>query len=464
MGDINNFVKVVIRLQTGGVTRVGFGTALILGEHTAFADRIKFYSDLSDMSDDGLDDSHGTNGGLVYNAAAAMFSQRPRPDRIAVGRVQVNGIKATVLNAVEGREYKATLDGTDYTYTAVTGDDADDIAAGIAALLNAVSGFTSAGVGTGGEYTLVLDTPGTFFQFAVDDNQTAAPAASGNEDFDDALVAVQDSSDDWYGLVITSRGGTVQEAVADAVEAMESPKFFRLASNDGDIINSTPADDTTSIARLLQLKALNRSSVIYHSKADGTMDDEFIDAAWTAMSLGFDPDVETATDKFKTLVGITPDDLSATQRANAIGTEESPTSGKNANVYTTVAGKNITQSGMTASGEWNDIIFGADWLKVRIEERIFNAFVRNPKLPYTNGGILAIVGEIRAQLQIGQRTQFLAFDEQWDKTFGFLLTYPDVSQVDSIDKANRILKGISFTATVAGAIHAAKPINGTLVP
>lgn len=463
MADINNFVEVQIRLQTGGVTVTGFGTMLIAGYHTAATERYLVFGDADAAADAGIDNDHGILGGLIYNAIVTAFSQYPRPSRVAVGRVQVNSLVGTVLEAVDGREYKVWLNDTEYSYTAtVPTDTVDTIAAALAALLTAVTGFTAAGVGSGGEYTLDVDTPGTAFKFSVDDNQTAAPAATGNEDFDTALAAIRDENDDFYGVIATARDVTQQEKIAEYIEAADSVKFYRPASNDANIINLAPAGDTASIAAIAKAKAFKRTSVIYHSKASGDLNDEFIDSAWTVMALGYNPDVETATDKFKTLVGITPDEITGTQRANAIGTEESPTSGKNANIYTTVAGANVTQSGITGAGEWNDIIFGADWLKVRMEERIYRAFRINPKIPYTDAGIAAIVAEIRAQLNLGLGTGYLAFDEQWDKVFGYLVEYPARANVPSADVANRILKGVKFTATVAGAIHAAKPIIGTL--
>lgn len=465
MSEINNFVKVVIRLQTGGMTKTGFGTTLIVAEHNLFTERIKFIAALSELEDLGANAEGGVLNGLVYNAAKAAFSQNPKPELLAIGRVQVNSALITIPGTVtEGTDYTVKLNGTEYTYTAIGGDDGDDVAAGLVALLNPVDDFTAV-VGSTGSYSLTLsvDDAGTAFLLTLGTGLIGESAPT-KETYLDALAAIQAASDEFYGVTIASRDPAVQEDVADWIEANDSPKFFRYASADPDIVDLTKTADTTSIIRVLQLKDYDRSSGIYHALADGTINDDFIDVAWSVMALGYDPDVETATDKFKSLKGIVPDVISPTQRLNVIGTEDSPTSGKNGNIYTAVAGQNVTQSGMTASGEWNDIILGADWLKVRIEERIFRVFTTNAKVPYTNAGIAAIVGEIRAQLQRGQSTQFLAFDESLDKVFGFLLSAPKAERVDTVDRANRILKGITFIARAAGAIHAAKPIVGTLVP
>lgn len=463
MGDINNFVNVVIRLLTGAVSRAGFGVTQIAGFHTAFTDRLKFYGGLDELEDDGFSADGGALLGLVYNAALAAFSARPKPERIAVGRLQVDAIRAKVVDAVAGRDYKVTINGTEFSFTSVDSDP-DNIALGIVGDINGGSEpVTAAAIGSNGEYTVTADVAGTPFTLVIGQWQTAEVETDG-ETWSAGLAAIRDYSDDWYELIITIRTQGIVETVAGWIEALDSPKRFRTASADGNIINVAPGSDTTSIAAVLKALNYDRSFDIYHSKADGSMSDEWIDAAWSAMALGFNPDVETATEKFKTLPGITPDSLTSTQRLNAIGTEDSPTSGKNSNIYTVVAGEAVTQSGIMASGEWADIIFGADWLKVRMEEQIFQLLKRNPKVPYTTDGILTIVGAIRAQLKRGQNTGFLAFDAQQDPTFGYAMEVPAITDIDSADKANRILKGIKFYATVAGAIHAVKPIIGTIQP
>lgn len=462
MADINNIVQVIIRLQTGGATKTGFGTTLIASAHSLFTDRVQFFSDLDGLGDVGADGTHGTLNGLVYNAAQTAFAQNPSPNLLAIGRIQVSEVLVSIDDVVEGFEYTVTLQGIDYSHTAAALEDSDDIATALAVLLDAVSGFDSAAIGGGSGDLTVTAAPIIDFTLTVGDKITAS--ANVVEDFVTGLGLIKNENENWYGVTATTRTESVQEDIADWVEALDSPKFFRYANDNTDGPDVSVASDLTSIWVLLKAKSYDRSEGFYHSLADGTINDQWIDVAMSAVALGFDPDVETATDKFKTLKGISPDTLTATQRLNLIGTEDSPTSGKNANVYTTIAGESIVQSGITASGEWADLILGADWLKVRIEERIFRMLVVNPKVPYTNAGIQALVGEIRAQLLIGQGTGFLAFDAELDETFGALVTAPAIEGVPTVDKANRILKQLSFKATAAGAIHAVKPIVGTLAP
>ena len=71
---------------------------------------------------------------------------------------------------------------------------------------------------------------------------------------------------------------------------------------------------------------------------------------------------------------------------------------KNANIYETIAGVNITREGTVAEPEFIDVIHGVDWLTARIQERVYAALVNQPKIPYTNAGIAAIESLVREQL------------------------------------------------------------------
>lgn len=78
--DIRNIVDVQITRETARITQVGFGTPLILGLHTKFAERIKFYADMEEVADDfAITD-------LEYLAANAAFSQALKPEQVAIGR------------------------------------------------------------------------------------------------------------------------------------------------------------------------------------------------------------------------------------------------------------------------------------------------------------------------------------------------------------------------------------------
>lgn len=251
-----------------------------------------------------------------------------------------------------------------------------------------------------------------------------------------SLSLIQAESDDWYGLVLTSRVKADQIAAAAWIEPRKKLYFAR--SNDAGVID---AAITTDIAHLFSLAGYARTAVIYHNAAT----DEFIDAAWLGKMLP--EDAGSATFAFKSLTGISANKLTATQETAALATK--------ANVYTSIGGVSVTREGKMASGEYADIMVGVDWLQSRIQERVYSRLVNLKKIPFTDAGVAIIENEIRAQLNDAVSRQVLAASP------AFTVSVPAVAGVSMIDRANRFLPSVSFVGTLSGAIHKVQ-IRGTV--
>ncbi|MBC3540658.1 DUF3383 family protein [Rufibacter sediminis] len=258
---------------------------------------------------------------------------------------------------------------------------------------------------------------------------------TAEETWTQALQAMVNYDNDWYGLATESIDAADIVEIATFVEART--KLYIARSSDADI-RTTDDDD---VASDLQLAEHDRTAILSHSLAAS----QYADAAWLGNCLVRDPGSQTW--KFKTLNTITPDALTATAKDNALG--------KSANVYERVAGVNITQDGTVASGEYIDIMRGIDWLTARIKERIFTRMVNSPKIPYTNAGIAVIETAVREQLDIAVAQGLIAPEPP------YTVTVPDVLDTDDIDRAHRILRNVNFKARLAGAIHYAE-IRGTV--
>ena len=91
--DISNIVNVSITRQTKTVSQAGFGTMLILTPvaEPLPANRVSFYSSIDEIADDFPSNTD------AYKAAAAAFSQNPRPERVAVGRYIGSGQNAETI-------------------------------------------------------------------------------------------------------------------------------------------------------------------------------------------------------------------------------------------------------------------------------------------------------------------------------------------------------------------------------
>src|SRR4051812_27670281 len=104
--SLKDIVNVNIDRQTKAVSQAGFGTALIVGTHKNFPERLRYYSSTDSLSDDGF-----ASNDPVYKAVEAYSGQDPQPPRVAVARraADVANIPVTAVNATV---YTITLNGT----------------------------------------------------------------------------------------------------------------------------------------------------------------------------------------------------------------------------------------------------------------------------------------------------------------------------------------------------------------
>ena len=255
------------------------------------------------------------------------------------------------------------------------------------------------------------------------------------ETYVEALDAIGDVDDGWYGLAVETITKADILLIAAWIEART--KIFAARSADADIITSAIND----LASDLQVAEYNRTFVTYHA-AGAT---SYPDAAWLGNCLVRDPGSQTWM--FKTLNSITPDTLTSSETDYALG--------KNCNVYVRIAGVNITQEGKMAGGEYIDVMRGIDWLTARIQERVFTRLINAPKISFTNAGIAVIETAVREQLDIALDQDLIAPEP------AYTVTVPDVLDTDELDRQNRQLKGVEFRARLAGAIHYAE-IRGTV--
>ncbi len=428
--SLADIVNVQVSANATGVARTGFGVLLIVDYHAHWADRVRFYTSIAAMVADGFS---ATSQAVL--AATAAFSQSPRPRRIAVGRR--TGAPTTLFvvtpTAVNSATYTVTLNGTAFSMTADASATAAEIVTGLIAAINA----GSVPVTASGTSTLILtaDVAGDIFTLELGANlarseTTVDPATSLSTDL--ASIALEDNS--WYGFVLTSKGKA--EALLAAAYAEANTKLFGCCSADSDIITSS----TTDLFSALETAGYARTIPIYVEKPQ-----QHADAAWFGRMLPLDPG--SATWKFKTLAGV--DSIVLTE------TEIGFIQAKHGNWYVQVGGVNITQEGWTPAGEFVDVTVGSDWLTARLQERVFGQLVNRDKIPFTDQGVALIVSEVFAQLEEGIAAGFLSADPKP------VVTAPLVADVSSTDRAARLLPDVTFSATLAGAIHSTE-ITGTI--
>jgi len=449
MSELDGIIEVQFTLATAGVEKASFGVPLAAGYHTNWPERVRVYNSAADM----LEPAEGfVATDPLYLAAVALKAQSPRVTQFKIGRIAEATTKehtVTVVDPtthggattdVEGKTYTITINGTAFTYLAVALDDQDDIATALFTAINLGAEPVTAANGTAGEVDLVADVAGDLYTLEIGVDSTDVLIEQKNTTTDPGIAAslnaILAADDQWYELSLVSQSEAEINAAAGVISATE--KLFGAASADDDILDSGSSTDIAS-----DLGSAARSWVMYSSTPD-----DYPAQASQGRALTRDPG--SSTRKFKTLTGITPDVLSATQVATL--------QAKNANFYRELGGQGIFCEGTVGDGEYIDTQRGADWLKARMQERLYVLQLNNEKLPFTDGGIAQIVSEVRAQLGEGVSQGYLSpdpFDADAGILQPFTVTYPRAFDVPANDKAARELGGggIVFQAKLAGAIH-----------
>ena len=432
MANPDNIVQVNITVQDAAVSQAGFGTPMILTHESVYGpELVREYASTAAMVSDGFSAT-----GAAVAAATAVFAQNPKVPSLKVGRrtssptAQTRVITVAVVE--DDTDYTISINGTDFTIDSGAGATNLTIAAALETAINGGTEPVTATDNLDGTIDLVADVAGVEFGLThtvslltQDDQTTDAGIAA-----DYAAVKLED--DDFYGVLMTS--GSTLEAIALAAAVEADRKIFGFATADSDTLAGTGGN----LAETLAAAGYNRTFLLFSQ--------DFFDyaaAAW--MGKQFPKDPGSSTWAFKSLAGVTVDQLTETQISNLEADD--------ANHYTDTKGLSMTLQGTMASGRFIDITRGIDWLTVRMQERILQLLANSDKIPFTDAGVTALENEVRAQLQEAVSANLITTD--------YIVSPPAVADVSATDKANRVLGDLDFSATLAGAIHTVI-INGSV--
>ncbi len=455
---IDDIVKVIINLSPKSAVRKGFNLALIMGDSDVLSadTRVKVYTDADSMIEDGFSEDMPE-----YKAAVLYFSAEKSPSQLAVGR-RVNGgvIQELNITAKEGLESNiiVTIDteagaGNKFVYkTDISAIDAPEY-------MQELSDWTE--ITSGGEITAEI---GQFIMVAEvnADNKVlkvgeaeigGEPIALNippNESVTEALRACRAKNTDWYAMMYC--GATKQdiEDIAAYIESAYPSSVQFYTTGDEDVLSG----DEGNIFEVLKSKSYKRSIGQYSKSSD---------AVASIMGWAMGANTGTAgsayTLKFKTEVGVTPDDLTDQDVINITK--------NNGNYYVSRGADdeyNMFESGVMADGTWFDEMINLDMLANNMQLSIMDLLKSTNKIPQTESGVTQIKLAIKPDLDKMVTTGFLA-PGVWNGPpiltlatgdtlpDGYIILSEAIADQSQADRDARIAPPIYTPLKLAGAIH-----------
>lgn len=447
--DLDDIVTLNIdREAASAVSKVAFGVPAIFGEFTTAKttttfDRTRSYTSLANMRADGW-----TTYDREYQAAAKIFSQDVPPASVLIGRKASGDSDWTAaLDAIQldnPNWYAFSIIPTKtavFTFSGdlVTGDKVDIV----------INGQTIAQVSWATDMQTTMGLIKAAIELVFDGSSTAKPDATftvGSTPYRTGTLVFANGSTPTTITVTTSNSVTTPATCAVTMDdsgaaaayalawdwAETQTKLFFLTTSEAHVLTA----DTDDMASVAKAAGLDRTVVCYNPAAMSDIVPAYHEVGWIGRMLPEDPG--SADWIYKTIKGLTAVEFNPTQKSYALG--------KNANIYQSVAGVDVTLNGDVASGEHIDIIVGTDYMKSDMQARVFTLLTQVKKVPFTDEGIQLVVGAIRASLESAAAYGIIQKDT-------ISISAPLAADVSDEDKQNRLLPDIKFSAQYQGAIR-----------
>lgn len=265
-----------------------------------------------------------------------------------------------------------------------------------------------------------------------------------------ALQACRAKNTDWYA--VSYCGATKQEIldIASYVETAYPSCVQFFTTNDSDTIEGIEGN----VFEILKQKSYRRS-IGQYSKTPYTI----------VAIMGYAMGANTATInsaytlKFKTEVGVIPDDLTSQQVTNLVK--------NNGNYYVSRGSDdayNMFENGVMADGTWFDEILNLDMLANNMQMSIMDLLKSRPKIPQTEAGVLSIKLAIKSDLDKAVRIGFIApgvwngpdileLSQGDTMPEGYMILSEPISEQSQADRDARMAPPIYTPLKLAGAVH-----------
>jgi hypothetical protein len=444
---LSDIVNVVVTINQSTVAQQGFGTPLIFG-NVPWTDVVRTYNAndwatalATDLAG-GYEDP-GVREHAVYQTAAAIMRQSPRPSTFKVGRQSKTVRQSVRLSIADEGPYALSIDSPLGATHRVT---AGSVAGLVSAINDESFPFDLTATAAEQDALVVADNTECVYSFhsmsglSLRDVTVSQDDETGSIGSD--LDRIQGVDGDWYGLMLSTAAPAV---IASAAAWVEGNRKIMVASTHdmGALLSPQPAANEPAGDVFEEIDRLNyaRTHVAYHSRAA-----QFYGPAWMAAVMTFEPG---AVDwKFKTLRGVTSDKLTGTSLTNLRD--------RGGSFYENpVRGVDMTGAATGGDGVFLDLTQLSDWTVARIQEGIVAMLAASPKTAFTDeDGGNKIWGVLNNVVQMGIRNG--AIDDEPDT---FRIYVPKRAELAPPDRAARRWQGCSLSYRPTGAVHSVGTIN-----
>lgn len=273
------------------------------------------------------------------------------------------------------------------------------------------------------------------------------------------LNACRNANSEWYCFTYLGAEDVDLKDCAAWAEAATPDSLYMYTTADSNVLDAT--GDAKSIFKALSDKNYQRSFGQYCGREDTP--DAVAATMGYAMGANRGTSGSAFTLAYKTLPGVTTDDLTETQVEHVCGS--STTTGHNGNVYINRGGDyDILQQGYMADGTSFDEILYLDMLKNEITLNVMDLLYQNKKIPQTESGVTSIINVINAACKKFVNFGFIA-PGKWNGTEcldlqngdylpdGYLVQSEPIDDQSQADRDKRKAPPIYVCVKLAGAIE-----------
>ena len=482
---ISDLVTVEVNLASAPAQAQNLSSALILASSNVIdvTSRLRTYSTLSAVASD-----FGTTAPEYY-AANEWFSQSPQPTQLLIGRwaqsatygqligatLPVSSQLLSTWNAISSGGFGIAVNNS--TVVQITG-----LNFSAATNLNGVASLINTALSSNSVPASIVWNP-TYGNFIITSNTTGTTSyvhflttASTGVDIS-ALLGMQSTSSgayvangiaaetavsaaalfdanfgqQWYALVVLGAADSDHLAIAAFIEGTNNKHAYGVTTQEAGVLVAT---DTTNIAYLLKQLGYKKTVTQFSSNSQYAV----ISLLARILTTDYTANNTVITLMYKQEPGVVAENLNETQLLNLLA--------NNCNVFVQYNNNTaIIRDGKVAGGDFIDIIFGADWLAIDIQNSVYNLLYTTPtKIPQTNAGNQLISTGISASCEQGVENGLLAPGTWTQAGFGTLkqndylskgyyVYAPDINSQNPTDRAARKSVTFQVAAKLAGAIQ-----------